>query len=258
MEINSISKELFEFIRLKLCIFASFLAMSGYLFFNPLNLNLIFVMIASFFVVMGGYTYNNITDKEEDLINRKKVNKFATNNKSYLIVVFSFLIASFFSLFLSFYSIFFTMLGIISCTIYSLFRIKKYFLLKNIYTGFSVAQVFLLGANNITIEIFLHYLLISFFIFISSIISDLRDYKGDKISSIKTLPVFLGYDKTRKIVFILLVFFSFLIIHSQFIILLPFSFVVLFFVYKNLPKNAHFLSGISLVFLAFSLLVRGI
>jgi len=247
-------KELSEFIRLKLCIFASFLAIGSYLLFNQLSFDIIFVALVSFFVVMGGYAYNNIRDKEEDLINRKKENRFVVN-KSYLIVVFSFLMALLLSLSLSFHSILFTIIGITVCTIYSLFRIKKYFLLKNIYTGFGVAQVFLLGANYITVEIFSHYLLISFFIIIGSIISDLRDYKGDKIVGIKTLPTMLGYDRSKEVTFLLLISYM-LISSSYFPILLPFPLIMIYFLYKNNISTAHSCVGLSFVFLTFWLIVR--
>jgi len=247
---------LFEFIRFELCVFASFIGMTGYLLFSPLSLNLVFVALSSFFVCAGGYAYNNITDRKEDLINRKRVIFFSLNNKSYLIVIFSFLIALLFALPLSFYSSFFTVMEIIIGITYSLFRIKKYFLLKNIYTGFGVTQIFLLGAGNITIEIIQYYLLISFFIFIGSIISDLRDYKGDKNKGIRTLPVSLGYNKTKELVYFLLtVFFILILIYSDLLVLLPFALIMFFSLYKNNPSFAHSCGGFSLIFLTLRLMI---
>lgn len=148
-------------------------------------------------------------------------------------------------------------MGIIASIVYSFFRLKKYFLIKNLYTGLAAGLIFLIGTINVSIEIIQYYLLISFFIFIVSIISDLRDYKGDKASYIKTLPVSLGYHTTKIIVFLLLGVFSFLVLNSHLIILLPFSLVVLFFVYKNRPNIAHSLGGFSFVFFALFLLLRG-
>ena len=255
----SILKELVDFLRLKLCIFAPFMGMIGYLLFNHLSTNIIFVILISFFISVGGYAYNNITDREEDLINRKKINYIVLSDKSYLIVLFSFLIALLLSLFLPLYSIFFTIIGITVSTIYSLFKIKKYFLLKNIYTGFGATQLFLLGAGGITIEIIQHYLLIAFFIFIGSIISDLRDCEGDKSVGIKTLPVYFGYDLTKKTIYFLLIILSVLILGMSVYNLFPmlvFVPIMFFYIVKNKPIIAHFSGVISLIFLvAWSIVV---
>jgi 4-hydroxybenzoate polyprenyltransferase len=249
-------KNFSEFIRLKVCIFATAIGISGYLMFNPLNMSLIFVSLTSFFGCAGAYSLNNMKDKEEDLINRQKANPFVFNNKSLLIVFACFLLGIIFSFFLFLYSIFFSLLGVIISLNYSLFRLKKYLLIKNLYTGLGANIVFLIGAGNINIEIICYYILVSFFILIISMISDLRDYSGDKFSQVKTLATSLGYDISKRIVFLLLGILSILILFfSNLFILLPFIMVTCYFLYKDNFSLAHSYGGCSFVFLALWLVI---
>jgi len=252
--------ELLEFIRFKICIFAPFLGITGYLLFNSLSTNIIFVALACFFVCIGVYSYNNITDKEEDLINEKPINTFVTSNKGYFVVIISFLCGTFFLFFLSFYSILVYVSSIITGLVYSFFRLKRHLLVKNFYTGFGITQLFLLGAvnGNFSVEIVLYYLLISIFFFSGTLISDLRDYKGDKYAGIKTLPIFLGYVHVKRIIYILLSILSIIILTSNLynlFILLPFSLLMIFFLSKNKVNIAHWCGGIPFIFLALWLFV---
>lgn len=245
-----------QFIRFKICVFVTCIGIIGYLLFNSLSWNLIFVILACFFAVAGSYAYNNMTDKEEDLINRKGLNCFVLDNRSFLIVIVFLSLGLFFSTFLSIYSMFFFLVGIFVSLTYSFFKLKKHFLVKNFYTGFGASLVFLVGATYLTFEIVEYYILISFFIFIGSTISDLRDYEGDRLTNIRTLPVYLGYDTGKKIVFVLLSVFSFLILFfSGFTLLLPFALVMIYFLLKNKPTLAHSCEGFSFIFLVLWLIL---
>ncbi len=249
-------EDFFGFVRLRICLFLTSIGVIGYLLLNSVSSQLIFVVLSCFFAVAGAYAYNNMTDKEEDLVNRKGFNPFVLKKGSYLIIALFFLVGFYFSTFLSFISVTFYLLGVLVSVIYSFFKLKKYFLVKNIYSGFGVSLVFLLGASSIAYETVEYYILISFFIFIASLISDLRDYEGDRLSNIRTLPVSLGYDNCKKLVFAFLSLFSFTILFfSGFIILLPFTMVMIYFLIKNKPTLAHSCEGLSFVFLAIWLVV---
>lgn len=250
--------DLFKFIRIKICVFITSIAITGFLLFNPFSINLLFVILACFFIIAGGYAYNNITDKKEDIINRKNINPFSYNNYGKIIVILCFLLGIFLSLFLPIYSIFFVLSVIILGIFYSLFRIKKIFPFKNIYTSLVIMQFFLIGASNITIEIIEYSLFISVFIFILSLISDLRDYNGDKKENIKTLPVYFGYEKTKVFVFILLGIFCLIISFSKVFILLPFALTMKYFLFRNNFSYAHSCGGFSFVFLSFWLVIGGV
>lgn len=251
--------EFLDFIRIRICTTIAFIAMSGYLLFNPPDLNLLYVALSPFFIFAGGYAYNNITDKREDSINRKGINPIVESEGNYLIVFLCLFVGIVFSLPLSFYSILDAFLILLVSISYSFFRLKKYFLVKNVYTGFALPLAFLLGAFNgpvVTNEILQYYLLLSFFIFIGSVVSDLRDLEGDRKTGIKTLPVYLGFGRARKLTyFMLLVCIVLFLMLPRFLILLPFTLFVIFFLHKNRVSSAHSLGGVSLIALTLWLVI---
>jgi len=71
---------------------------------------------------------------------------------------------------------------------YSFFKIKALPLVKNIYTGFGIALIFLIGSSGapFTYTMIIYYFLISLFMTTGSIIADLRDYKGDSETGISS------------------------------------------------------------------------
>lgn len=251
-------ENLLRFIRFRICVFTSFIGMTGYLLFHPLDVGLIFVSLACFFGCAGVYSYNTTKDKIEDLINNRKINSFSSKNKGLFIVFICFLVGYFFVSYLSFHSILFYTLSIITGIFYSFSRIKQHFMIKNIYTGFGIGQVFLIGTNYFTQDVLLYYFLISFFIYIASLISDLRDYEGDSVAGINTLPVALNYNITKNIIYFLLILFCALIITLNLYrlsIMFPFVLLIFYFLHKNNPFFAHSFAGYSFLFLVFWLII---
>ena len=252
-------RNLIEFIRPKLCVFVACISAIGYLLFNELSSNILFVLLSSFFVCAGAYSYNNMTDKKEDYINRKRLNPFVSSINGKRIVCACLLAGFSFSLFLSFSSVLFYISSAVTGIIYSKFAVKKHFIIKNIYTGFGVMQAFLIGASVSapTLEAFYYYIALSLFVVIGSIISDMRDYTGDKSAGIKTIPVHFGYGITKALVLILLGIYAFFIIYSfvRLFSLLPFIGLMSFFVYKNKISYAHLSGSLSFVFLMVTLMI---
>ncbi len=238
-------REFIRFIRPKICLFITGIAASGYLLFNPISSKLIFVILSSFFGSAGAYSINLMTDKEEDLINNKKLNYFVLNNIGW-IFAFSFIVFGIlFCSFLSKMSVFFYFLSAFLGAVYSFFKFKKITLFKNLYAGFVIPIMFLLGAvanSIISINILSYYLLISLYIFTISLLSDLRDYEGDRALDIRTLPVVLGKEIAGKIVYGLLILFTLSVIMLEAVGLFPFlPFVALFalFLRRGDPHRAH-------------------
>ncbi|MBN2331160.1 MAG: UbiA family prenyltransferase [Candidatus Aenigmarchaeota archaeon] len=209
--------------------------------------------MTSFLVFAGGYAYNNTRDVEEDLINRKNISPLAPKRKGLVIVTVSLISGIFFSLFLSTYSIVLIATSILTLVVYSFLKLKKYLLLKNVYTAFCIALSFLIGAASsglFTLEITIYYCLVVFFLFIGSLISDMRDYEGDKKAGIRTLPVHLGYERTRNMVCALLVVgIPLVLIFSKFMVFIPVILMTVLAVLKNRPGLAHALGGLSFVLL---------
>ncbi len=249
-----VSNNFLDFIRLRICIYATFLAAIGYLIFNVMGTNIFLVMLSVFFGTGATYAFNNMTDVEEDMINRKKPNSPPSKSTGYAVILLFLSLSLILASLLSVSSLFFMGIPIVAGILYSHLRLKKYTLLKNLYTGFGATFVFLMGASAagaVSNETFLYYLIFSFFIFISSIISDMRDYKGDGISGIRTIPVKIGYENSRFVVQVLLAAFSVLTLLSpELIVLLPFTLLMLFSIKRGNPGRAHSLGGFSLIFLA--------
>jgi len=245
-------KNLLDFLRLKICFYMCAMGVCGFLMFNPIDIRLAFVALTSFFGGAGAYAYNNLTDEEEDLINRRNINPLVLNGTGKFVVFICFMLGIFFSWFLSPFSVLLSISAVFVSMSYSAFKVKRIFLLKNLYTCFSIGMLFLIGSININGEVITYYMLLSFFTSIISMISDLRDYEGDKHSNFNTVPVFLGYDRARKFIFILLLTFSTtIIIFSRLLILMPYVFFMLYFIWKDRPKLAHAYGGGSWIFLAF-------
>jgi len=126
---------------------------------------------------------------------------------------------------------------------------------KNIYTAFLITQLFLLGAGFIsfTKDFMLPYILFFFLILTGSVLSDLRDYEGDKRVGHNTLPVKLGYENGKKLSYILLVIcgtISLMIPNPLFYLSLPFLLLTAIFLRVNRPHLAHKYGSSSFLFLA--------
>ncbi|RLI95011.1 MAG: hypothetical protein DRO92_02275 [Candidatus Altiarchaeales archaeon] len=97
---------------------------------------------------------------------------------------------------------------------------KRISSIKNIYAMISISLMFLVGAtansnsiNSITtIDLIKVYLVLSIYILIISIMADLRDYDGDRLADIKTIPVMLGYNAGKRVIYLLFILFSILVV----------------------------------------------
>lgn len=236
--------------RPRICVFLSSIGVTGYLMFNPPGLPLFFVALSSFFGIAAAYSFNNITDTEEDMINRKKISSLAGVREGVAVVALFSVLSVFFSLFLPLFSTVSCLAGIAFGIIYSFFKLKKYLLLKNFYTAFSGSLVFLVGATFFSPAVMGCYLVFSFFLFIASAISDLRDYEGDRKGKINTMPVSFGYDTAKKIILLLLVLLSVVVALSPLPVLLPLTFLMFYFLVIDKPVFAHSILGASFVFSA--------
>lgn len=255
MKIVSKMSEILDFIRVEICFFCVFIAISGFLIFNKISINLIFVILSSFFLCASLFAYNNMVDKKEDAINKKRVSGLTLTRRGNFILAFCFTIGLLSTLMLTLPSVIIYLLASFIGFTYSVFKLKQYMVLKNLYSGFSWSLSFLLGSSpNLNHISFVYYVVISLFIFISSIISDLRDFKGDKVQMIKTIPVSIGYNKSKKIIYLFYTLFSFFILLSGFnelLIFIPFCISIIILVNKNKIKLAHNFSGFA--FIAFTL-----
>lgn len=197
-----------------------FLAISGSckiffseILFSVYNINII---ILTFLITFSVYGLNKLTDLKEDLINNP--DRAKTIKKIEIIFKFTVTLAFIFSIVLGFMVdtltlpviIFPLAIGILYSVKFSknLPRLKDITGMKNITIALSWAVVAtflpaIYSSEKRTILIILIFYLFSIKSLINSILFDIRDIKGDRENKIRTIPVFLGKNKTIKLLLIL-------------------------------------------------------
>ena len=197
-----------------------FLAISGSLkvIFSGLLYNIfnIYIPILTFLITFGIYGLNKLTDLKEDAINNPdramtigKIDvafKFSVALSFILSMVLGFLV-DFSTIPVLIFPLFFGILYSIKLS-KNLPRLKDITGVKNLSIAFSwsvvstfLPVIYILEKKEVLI-ILIFYL---FFIksLINSILFDIRDIEGDRKSNIRTIPIYLGKDKTKKLLLIL-------------------------------------------------------
>lgn len=167
----------------------------------------IYIYFAGFLVIYSTYTFDRALENEEDKINRKEL---ATSRKDIaLFVCIVSLIVSTILLYregLTFMAFLPFVIGYVYSKGISLgkhkLKLKGNFGVKNLIVsstwGIFIAGIALHMAGDYSALIFVF----PFFMmksFINTVIWDFRDVKGDDAAGIKTLPIWLGEKKTRKL-----------------------------------------------------------
>jgi geranylgeranylglycerol-phosphate geranylgeranyltransferase len=175
------------------------------------------ICIASYFLSLATYVYNDLTDIKVDMINRKE-QSIITQNQSKLglifLVVFLFGLSISISYVVSYYTLFISMIFIVLGISYShpKFNLKNRFPLKTVVTATGAGLLSLLGAvaaivsgsnyipsfNTPVLPFSVVYLAFSYsmFYFIQSPMGDIADIKGDAAAGRKTFPLVLGMNGT--------------------------------------------------------------
>lgn len=186
----------------------------SFLLFSTLpNLN---ILLSFSFTVYSIYGLNKLTDIEEDAVNNperaKIIAKICTLFKFSLAVSFILsLILGFSVNVLALPALLFPLfMGVIySIGISShIPRLKDITGVKNLIIALSWGvPLALLPAIDQSMKQFIVILIIFYIFFIKSLINsilfDIRDIEGDRISGVKTIPIFLGINKTKRLLLIL-------------------------------------------------------
>lgn len=175
-----------------------------------INFDLLLVSLLLTFTV---YNLNKLTDIKEDSINVPERGGFIEKNKHCVIfaVIASYVSALTLSFLQNPFAIFIILfpfcIGILYSIKISNFRLKDITGIKNIVVALSwaVAGTFLPLA--ISCRDFILILLIFYFfftkLFINTVLFDVRDIEGDRISSVRTIPVVFGRKRTKNLLLIL-------------------------------------------------------
>ncbi|WP_461864493.1 UbiA family prenyltransferase [Thermococcus sp.] len=174
------------------------------------------LLTATFLLVFSVYGINKLTDMDEDEINnpeRVGYIKRVARALKYAVVI-SLILAIFLSVLTSPWAVLVVLFPIVSGVLYSIRIAPDYPRLKDI-TGVKNTIIAMTWANGTT---FLPYLvvggvpllkvaLIYYFFFMKSMINtilfDLRDIEGDRLSGIRTIPVKLGFRKSKALLVVL-------------------------------------------------------
>jgi geranylgeranylglycerol-phosphate geranylgeranyltransferase len=161
-------------------------------------------VIASYFLSLAVYIYNDLTDFEVDKVN--KTNRPSTSgkvNKTQLAVIVSVIsgIALLLTGLINFYAlciaVTYSMLGLIYS--HPKFKLKDKFPLKTVTTAAGAGLLSLLGSATVPCaNLPVIYITTSFsiFYFILSPLGDICDIKGDKAAGRRTFPIVLGMKPT--------------------------------------------------------------
>lgn len=196
------------------------------------NIFAIDIIIASSFAVYSIYSLNKLTDIKEDMINspdrvkiiEKRKNIFTTS------VVISFFIAIVLGLLRSFSCVMILFFPLFCGVLYSIRfpgmpRLKDITGVKNIIIALSWG----VGSSMLPVIVmeeipYMRTMLLLYFFsvksFINSLLFDLRDIEGDRISGVRTIPVVIGRRKTEILLIVLnstlVIWFLFVFINGMF------------------------------------------
>jgi 4-hydroxybenzoate polyprenyltransferase len=183
------------------------------------------LLAATFFLGVSVYTLNKVTDVKEDSINLPARTRFVKNHRTSLLFVSleSLSIAIVFAFFSNPYAILLIVFAFYAGAFYSVgvnkTRTKDVLFMKNL----TVAGAVTIGA--VLLPLFIHVgnpLIITFVayfiflkVFINSALFDVRDMEGDQKAGARTIPIYLGREKTRNLL---------LLLNSTLIVWIGFSF----------------------------------
>lgn len=209
---------------------SSFLPIVAYTFLHlPILFQPVFIVFATTFFL---YHLNRKTDIKEDVINYpervKVLKKYGKILFWFSFVIYLIALSLAFSSGIKIFLL--SLIPLLIMISYSIFKLKKYFIIKNMLASFGWASSFLLSSAYFNLETSKATLIIFFFYFlrglVNTIICDIRDIEGDKLAKISTLPIKIGVKRTKKILY-LLNFISFiLIITSIYFKLIPGGYIL--------------------------------
>jgi 4-hydroxybenzoate polyprenyltransferase len=171
------------------------------------------LLAATFFLGVSVYTLNKVTDFEEDSINLPDRFRFAKKYRNYLLFISieSINIAIVFAFFANPYAILLILVPFYAGAFYSVgvrkLRAKHALFVKNLL----IAGAITFGAVLLPLVIHVSSLfiigLVACFIFlkifINTVLLDVRDMEGDQKAGGRTIPLYLGRQKTRNLLLLL-------------------------------------------------------
>ena len=168
------------------------------------------ILLIAFFLTIFVYNMNKVTDTIEDIINQPNV--IFVGRSFYLLSSFTALVLCLlFSILLGVKALLVVLTSSVASITYSIRlsksipRLKEIVGIKSILvaTSWSLTGALLPACIQIVepVKIVLIFFFIFVQLFINTILCDIRDIEGDRVSGLRTIPIVLGLNKTRKLPF---------------------------------------------------------
>jgi 4-hydroxybenzoate polyprenyltransferase len=191
------------------------------------------LVLLPFFACVLIYSINRLTDRKEDAINLPNRIRFPHRIRITLLIVslivYVLLLGIIFQK--NFLSFAIALLPLVIAFLYSVCRLKRFFLVKNVSIATAIcASVLIVPAyyENWTGVWGILFLFFFFMILTNTILFDIKDVRGDSVFGIHTLPVLFGVSATKSICYFLLAAAFIMIIplfsmNRESILLIPFA-----------------------------------
>ena len=170
--------------------------------------HLIFMAAAILFASLFSLITNNLVDYDIDKITNKKrpsVSKTLSTAHYMKLAWIAFILAMVYSLAISFTTMFLILLFIAIYFLYSMppFRLKRVPVFSKFLIALNSLVIFISGYLLVGGKMDLPFNIIAFcFVGFTAVINfiDIKDYEGDKIVGIKTLPTMLGVKRSKQVI----------------------------------------------------------
>ena len=187
------------------------------------------IFLTTFLLIFSAYNLNKVTDTIEDAVNRPEI---VSRKKSFYIVpsILALILSLALGSLLGAWALTVLLICVIVSLAYSIrlpflsIKLKEITGMKSFIVAFSwaFACAFLPASiQPVSIEkIILTFFYLFIQILVNTILFDILDIRGDRISGLKTIPILLGLDKTKKLLIsinsLLILLFSICLMHGFF------------------------------------------
>ncbi len=198
--------ELSRFMRLETGLFSAGIAVSGFLVFSPPGFLLVPLFLGALLSSSSIYSYNHLTDREEDSVNGG-VNPLSYRKAGRYVPVMAGAGAGLSAIMLPLPAGACCLAALGLGLAYSALRLKALYFLKNPYTGSVMSLVFLAGAlaAGQPLHAAAAWVPLPFLLgFSLNLLGDIRGLAGDRAAGLRTLPVLLGPARASLILHIML------------------------------------------------------
>ena len=169
------------------------------------------LLLIAFFLTLSVYNMNKVTDFNEDTFNQPE-SVIRGKNFYLLPSITSLILCILLSLFAGIQTLLVVLTSLFASIAYSVKLFKSIPRLKEVVGVKSILVAFSWGLTGAVLPasvqkvepklIILSFTFIFFQLFINTILCDVRDFEGDKLAGLRTIPIELGLNKTRSLLLI--------------------------------------------------------